>query len=925
MPKKLAHDLSRERTDDVRIREEIDFPGMLLPEKILNGLSSNGFLKPSPIQLKALPLGRCGFDLILQAKSGTGKTCVFTIIALEMIEVERSDVQTLIVAPTREIAIQITEVVRLIGSGIQGLKVHSFIGGTPFGEDKNKLSSCHIAVGAPGRLKHLIQKKVLKTERIRFFVLDEADKLMESSFLKDIKFIFKELPTNKQVIVASATMPPELNKILTEHMKSPVRVCPHGEGEAPILIGVRQLVIKVPAHPTTLQQLNLKVYGLVKLLSCVPFRQCIVFSNYLTRAESICHELERRGWPCKHTAGVLDQNERMEAFSALLQSRCRILLSTDLTSRGVDAPLVDLVVNLDLPNNGATYLHRIGRAGRQTVSRLIIRLEFDQLDLVSWTTSMYGSHGLAVTLAAEGAEISKFSQMLQSVGATATVIMPETFPENIWDCDLEQFHHIGTNPTTLKILESDIFNSIKNHPAHETRSEGDHKPSENETVVLKTGGDNLIVNQNKSKVIDGVDSTYEPEVLSQIEALEISDFEESILNLTNVMLHSENKIDCIETVDDMLKSCQEYCGEDKKLSKTSDYVVTTNVDHFDRVLKTINERDSSDFKRRLQSLKNHDVISVMKALSLGENWSPQNVIQSIEANCHTSEDNGITPVLGTDENETPAIKPKSDVICVNPDCKRKDEDASCKMEVLGQCQTQEVVNIFSKEKPSSMKDNVPSTSKVSNIALDWGKCDISLSKKPKNVPETMERKIRSLDRGVHYQTRKKCSSSSSSYSSTSHQSNLDSEEESLPHTNLNYLHCRTHGRGASKTSNSLEEFNAWYQEIKVLPFIYRCMGSKHLPLEGNAIIHLDSHPDMLIPKGMSAEAVWDKNILFEHLSIENWMLPAAYAGHFGALIWVKPPWANQMEDSSSSFQIGQHTSTGQIRLIVLFHYFPKEL
>ncbi|XP_023718093.1 UPF0489 protein C5orf22 homolog [Cryptotermes secundus] len=99
---------------------------------------------------------------------------------------------------------------------------------------------------------------------------------------------------------------------------------------------------------------------------------------------------------------------------------------------------------------------------------------------------------------------------------------------------------------------------------------------------------------------------------------------------------------------------------------------------------------------------------------------------------------------------------------------------------------------------------------------------------------------------------------------------------------------------------------------EVLPFIYRCMGSKHLPLEGNTIIHLDSHPDMLIPKGMPADTVWDKHELFSQLSIENWMMPAAYAGHFSSLVWIKPPWAQQMADGTHSFCIGRQKSSGEI-------------
>ena len=141
----------------------------------------------------------------MRAKSGTGKTLVFSIIALEMLDVEVSSVQALILAPTREIAVQISEVFSSVGSEIKGLKVQVFIGGIPIDNDKKKLNNCHVAVGAPGRIRHLIDKGLLNVENVRLFVLDEADKLMETSFQKDINYIFSKLPLNKQVIASSAT------------------------------------------------------------------------------------------------------------------------------------------------------------------------------------------------------------------------------------------------------------------------------------------------------------------------------------------------------------------------------------------------------------------------------------------------------------------------------------------------------------------------------------------------------------------------------------------------------------------------------------------------------------------------------------------------------------------------------------------------
>ncbi|ROT84732.1 DNA-3-methyladenine glycosylase [Penaeus vannamei] len=151
---------------------------MYLSDHVLEGLKKSGFIRPSPIQLAAIPLGRCGLDLVVQAKSGTGKTCVFTVVALEMLSVTASTTQVLVIAPTREIAVQITQVINSIGIGTPGLRAYAFIGGIALSQDKAKLSCCHIAVGTPGRLAQLVELGLLKLDNVRLLVLDEADQLL---------------------------------------------------------------------------------------------------------------------------------------------------------------------------------------------------------------------------------------------------------------------------------------------------------------------------------------------------------------------------------------------------------------------------------------------------------------------------------------------------------------------------------------------------------------------------------------------------------------------------------------------------------------------------------------------------------------------------------------------------------------------------
>ncbi|KAM4571566.1 putative ATP-dependent RNA helicase DDX20 [Fundulus diaphanus] len=412
--KRAAHDIeTRKRTDDVLLAEGIDFSSLLLSQAVLDGLSSAGFQKPSPIQLKAIPLGRCGLDLIVQAKSGTGKTCVFVTIALDSLVLDNPATQVLVLAPTREIAVQIHSVVMAIGCSMEGLECHVFIGGRPVSQDKAHLKKCHIAVGSPGRIKQLIELGMLSTASVRLFVLDEADKLLEEgSFQEQINWIFSSLPANKQMLALSATYPESLAHHLTRYMNEPtfVRLNLSDMG----LKGLKQYYKLVQSHPLPHKVFEEKVQHLLELFSKVPFNQALVFSNLHTRAQHLADILSSKGLPAVCISGGLSQDQRLEAMSKLKQYQCRVLISTDLTSRGIDAEKVNLVINLDVPQDWETYMHRIGRAGR------------------------FGTQGMAVTYCCHGEEENKMMAIAQKCGLSLSAL-PSTLEPALMDeqCDWE--------------------------------------------------------------------------------------------------------------------------------------------------------------------------------------------------------------------------------------------------------------------------------------------------------------------------------------------------------------------------------------------------------------------------------------------------------------------------------------------------------
>ncbi|XP_030640746.1 putative ATP-dependent RNA helicase DDX20 [Chanos chanos] len=427
--RKAAHEITtRKRTDDVLVSEDVEFSSLLLSNPVLDGLSAAGFQRPSPIQLKAIPLGRCGLDLIVQAKSGTGKTCVFATIALESLVSENTATQVLVLAPTREIAVQIHSVIMAIGCAIEGLQCHVFIGGTPVNQDKINLKKCHIAVGSPGRIKQLIEMGLLVTSSIRLFVLDEADKLLEQGSYQDqVNWIFSSLPENKQMLALSATYPEYLAQHLTRYMREPtfVRLNPTDPG----LIGLKQYYKLVHSNPLPHKVFEEKALHLLELFSKVPFNQALVFSNLHSRAQHLADILSSKGLPSVCISGSLSQDQRLEAMSKLKQYQCRVLISTDLTSRGIDAEKVNMVVNLDVPQDWETYMHRIGRAGR------------------------FGTLGIAVTYCCYGEEENKMRAIAQKCSLNLTEL-PDPIPSGLmeeasdWNVTIEP-----PSKTQLALLE----------------------------------------------------------------------------------------------------------------------------------------------------------------------------------------------------------------------------------------------------------------------------------------------------------------------------------------------------------------------------------------------------------------------------------------------------------------------------------------
>jgi superfamily II DNA/RNA helicase len=397
--------------------QHITFADMLLPAVLLRGLHSAGFHVPSPVQIRGIPLGRLGVDIIAQAKSGTGKTVVFSVLALETVLIAREredDVAALVLVPTRDIASQIRDVIVEIAAKIvPQVHVGLLIGGSAVRADEAALRDrTHgIIVGTPGRVEDLLDRGSLKLSSLKLLVLDEVDRMLDGSFQGSVPAICNMLPSSKQVVTFSATYSPSLLNTLRTVMRSPELIrlcddegsesnicdddrveCPSGnEEKAQIadlcassgggnrfaaLQAVRQSAVAIEDYLGKVGSscmgcsdfLSLSVFDklqtLVALLSSHPFGQAVVFTNDKVNGRAVKSRLCDAGFAAVYMSGNEMQKTRRASLEAMRRGRARVLVSTDLVARGVDLPGCDLVVHLDLPQDSATYLHRVGRAGR---------------------------------------------------------------------------------------------------------------------------------------------------------------------------------------------------------------------------------------------------------------------------------------------------------------------------------------------------------------------------------------------------------------------------------------------------------------------------------------------------------------------------------------------------------------------------------
>ncbi len=326
-----------------------------LSSEILKAVERMGFSEMTPVQMKTLPLMMEGRDVIAIAPTGTGKTCAFGIPMLEYVNLNDKRVQELVLAPTRELSLQITDELKALARFIPGVRIACLYGGQPIAKQINQLKqNPQIVVATPGRLLDHLNRGNIRLDAIHTMVLDEADEMLNMGFVKDVTRIIEATPSDRELVLFSATTNQDVMTIAWKYLQDPVEiVIPATKENRP---QITQYVIETDREK--------KYEHLLYLLDSDVYQRVMVFVNTKDMTQRLCKRLQNAGYPCECLHGDMRQSARNQVMQGYRKGKFQILLATDVAARGIDVDDVEAVINYDLPNENEYYLHRIGRTGR---------------------------------------------------------------------------------------------------------------------------------------------------------------------------------------------------------------------------------------------------------------------------------------------------------------------------------------------------------------------------------------------------------------------------------------------------------------------------------------------------------------------------------------------------------------------------------
>ena len=333
----------------------VTFSNLNLSEPILKALEGVGYETPTPIQARTIPLILEGRDVLGQAQTGTGKTAAFALPILSNIDLSRAEPQALVLAPTRELAIQVAEAFHTYAVNMKGFNVLPIYGGQDYGVQLRSLKrGVHVVVGTPGRVMDHMRKGTLSLNGLQFLVLDEADEMLRMGFIDDVEWILEQTPAERQVALFSATMPAPILRIARKHLKAPAEITI--ESKTTTVDTIRQRYWMVGGHH--------KLDALTRILEAEPFDGILIFVRTKTETVALSEKLQARGYASSALNGDMAQAQRERTIEQLKDGTLNIVIATDVAARGLDVDRISHVINYDIPMDTESYVHRIGRTGR---------------------------------------------------------------------------------------------------------------------------------------------------------------------------------------------------------------------------------------------------------------------------------------------------------------------------------------------------------------------------------------------------------------------------------------------------------------------------------------------------------------------------------------------------------------------------------
>lgn len=327
------------------------FYGLGLAPKLLDVIEAARFKQPTPIQEQAIPIAISGQDVMGVAQTGTGKTLAFGLPMIQRLAEVKG--RGLVILPTRELALQVDESLQRIGVQL-GLRTAVLIGGEDVRKQIKQLArKPHIIIGTPGRINDHLQQKSLKVDDVKILVLDEADRMLDMGFAPQINSIVRQVPKDRQTMLFSATMPPEITKLATSYMKLPVRVEIARSGTTAEQVTQELFVVQKAQKPRLLEKMLADYKGTV-----------LVFTRTKFAAKKLCRQIKALGMTAAELHSNRSLNQRKEALEGFKRGKYRVLVATDIAARGIHVSGIELVINYDVPEHAEDYVHRIGRTGR---------------------------------------------------------------------------------------------------------------------------------------------------------------------------------------------------------------------------------------------------------------------------------------------------------------------------------------------------------------------------------------------------------------------------------------------------------------------------------------------------------------------------------------------------------------------------------